>query len=659
MSQNQFLKILEPHISFVKEMVGKYDWPASVKHEFDESIRFLQRRMDDKCVNISVVGEFSSGKSSVINAMLGIDLLAMDDLPDTTLVPSIISYSEYPSLEVVFRDGRTQSMNKTPFDRYGRPQRARISVDDIRDFISQYSFKETLTQGGSYDEALMKRMMQKRKDIADKALAIKCFNIGLPSDFLKVGFRIIDTPGLNSLNADCTRITQEVLAHSDSSIIVGMATDGGLHQEFRENLAEIIGDRMEQCAVVFTHYDHIEPKKRERNLGYLHAVTASYFGLHPDKLLVVPMVPPTLIASLQGRTFGKEHHEMLRVTCDSLGRVLDFAVQQRNMILLKSLQNIVVRILDNLQVRIPELNLSYKKRLSELEKSRTTSLDSFIDAWLEPAKRYIRTEANEYREKMEKGLDEIMDATKKTLEQRILSCSDMTDLQRYMKNGTPYILRCCSKKMDGLLNDGRIFLSGLTKNRLEVFENELQCEFKRLEIVFIPLVDVSSVPIVSNDKLLTSMAEAVQFTDSELEREEISTGLAGAGAIIGSFFGFGVGTLIGASIGALIGTRGRSTSVRSVFRRLKPKYEERLNNALLLQKNSVLSAYNTSVNEYINKYEKQLSTYQQKYKTAIDEMIKDENTRRLAIKNKITQIEVDITEIEKHQKKLKDLWKIR
>ena len=73
----------------------------------------------------------------------------------------------------------------------------------------------------------------------------------------------------------------------------------------------------------------------------------------------------------------------------------------------------------------------------------------------------------------------------------------------------------------------------------------------------------------------------------------------------------------------------------------------------------MLSAYNTSVNEYINKYEKQLSTYQQKYKTAIDEMIKDENTRRLAIKNKITQIEVDITEIEKHQKKLKDLWKIR
>ena len=52
----------------------------------------------------------------------------------------------------------------------------------------------------------------------------------------------------------------------------------------------------------------------------------------------------------------------------------------------------------------------------------------------------------------------------------------------------------------------------------------------------------------------------------------------------GSFFGFGVGTIIGASIGALIGTRGRSTSVRSVYRRLKPKYEERLNNALLLQK---------------------------------------------------------------------------
>lgn len=642
MKQNNFINILAPHIQFVRDVFNRYNWEANVRHELETDLYGLQHRINDDCVNIAVVGEFSSGKSSVINAMLGMDLLVMDDLPDTTLVPSVISYSEKPFLEIMYNQGNNNN-------------RTDMTIEQIRDYIAEYSFRETLMKEKNYDDAYIDEMTNLRAGIAKKASKIRCFNIGVPSMFLKQGFRVIDTPGLNSLNPDCTRITNNVLSFADAAIIVGMATDGGLHQEFREKLAKTFGNRMEQSCIVFTHYDHMNPERRERNLTYLHAITASYFNLTPDRLVVVPMVPPTILASMKGNRFGKEHDEMLRISCNSMGKVIDFSVKQRETTIVRSLQKILSRILSNLQVRIPELRETYEHRLKELERSKTTPIEALINEQLEDSLRYINKEAANHRIKISNKLDTIIKDTKEDLEKSILKRSDLESLKSFMHVGFQIALKKTAENMNKQATDGHKFLSDTIRDRMDAFEVTLKEEFHRLDIVHLPLQSVLVKSDIKDVELIDSIKAAIQFADSELDRKETGEGLAVVGAIIGSIFTFGIGTFIGALLGGLIGGKGRSTNVEDVFKRLKPKYEKELNAALNLQRDKVLAAYDTSLNNHISNFKNQLSNYQEHYKSEIDSMIEKEKQNKARINKIIEQIQEDLKEINNHQNKIRSL----
>ena len=645
MKQNNFINILTPHIQFVRDVFGRYEWEAHVKRELEADLYNLQQRLNDDCVNIAVVGEFSSGKSSVINAMLGMDLLVMDDLPDTTLVPSIISYSEKPFLEIIYSQGNKACKTEMPIER-------------IRDYIADYSFRESLMKEQNYDDAYVNEMTNLRAAIAKKASKIKHFNIGIPSTFLKQGFRIIDTPGLNSLNPDCTRVTNNVLASADAGIIVGMATDGGLHQEFREKLAETFGDRMEQSCIIFTHYDHMTPARRERNLAYLQAVTASYFGLTPERLMVVPMVPPTILASLKGKRFGKEHDEMLHISCNSMGKVIDFSVKRREATIINSLQKILTRILANLQVRIPEIKKKYEQRLTELERSKTTPIETFISRQLISLVRNIEIEAATRRTTITQNLDKIAADTKRGLENEILRKPDLESLQKFMQDGLNVTLKRTAEKMNEQATDGGTFISNAVNNQMNTFEIAIQKEFRRLNIIHLPIRKILVENKIQNVELVDSMKGAIKFADSELERENTGYALTVVGAIIGSIFTFGIGTMIGAVIGSIFGFRGRSSEVSDVFKRMKPKYEKELNAALELQKSRVLASYDTSVRNHISNFKNQLNRYQERYKAEIDKLIAEEKQNKYRINKVIEQIETDLKEINNHQNKIINLWKI-
>lgn len=645
MSKGNFLDLMKPHIQFARYLFNQYDWSPTVRNELDIDFDKLQARIDNDCVNIAVIGEFSSGKSTVINAMLGMDLLIMDDLPDTTLIPSIIQFSETPTLEIVYNDGRTS-------------EKEQMSIDLIRNYISQYSFRESLLQNRSYDEQYMRDMMKAREYIAFKASKIKQFNIGIPSLFLKNGFRIIDTPGLNSLNQDCTKVTQRVLATADSSIIVGMATEGGLHQDFRERLKDVLGVRIEQSIVVYTHFDKTSPDRRERTLTYLKGITASYFDLTPDKLPVLPIVAPTILAHLKGQKFGEEHDTMYQLTCESLDKVVSFSTEQREITIIKSLQYILERILSILHERIIDIKHTYEARLVELERSRGISFKPFIEKKVNHSINIISNKAKTYHMDLSNKLDSFIKELKCLLEKNILSKYDVEALQKYMKYGLPRALADASKQMDQYAIDESKLLYETITEELDSFDKALVEEFNRLNIVNINLNIKLAQLRVGDDNLMNSMKDAVKFTDSEFNRKDNAEVLATVGAIIGTIFTFGIGTIIGTIIGGLLGTRGRSLSVESIFKRLKPKYEKELDAALVVKKNKLVSSLDLMAEEYVKNFRTQLLGYQDRYKLEIKKMICEEEVRKKEINEKIKCIQNDLNEIINHQNEIKCLWKI-
>lgn len=139
-----------------------------------------------------VVGEFSRGKSTFINAMLGRRILPSSKKPTTTVISKII-YSETPSYRLVYKDGMSRGLDEKTFIKLTAPKEA----DEA-------------------DQAGWKKYLHQKDDISKIDYAV----VSYPLDFCKDNVEIIDTPGINDLNTDRVDITYRYLNKADAVIMV-------------------------------------------------------------------------------------------------------------------------------------------------------------------------------------------------------------------------------------------------------------------------------------------------------------------------------------------------------------------------------------------------------------------------------------------------------
>ena len=111
---------------------------------------------------VAVVGEFNRGKSSLINALLGMSVLPADITPTTATVNRVV-YSETPYVRLHMRNGETEG----------------VSMSMLKDRVTKLS-----------------------AEAQSAAEAVKEAEIGYPTVFCKNNVAILDTPGLN----DCAEM---------------------------------------------------------------------------------------------------------------------------------------------------------------------------------------------------------------------------------------------------------------------------------------------------------------------------------------------------------------------------------------------------------------------------------------------------------------------
>ena len=75
------------------------------KDYIDELIEYL----NSESIKVSVFGEFSTGKSTFINAIINEEILSEDYVP-TTAVPTRISYSNLFNISVIMKNGKIISL---------------------------------------------------------------------------------------------------------------------------------------------------------------------------------------------------------------------------------------------------------------------------------------------------------------------------------------------------------------------------------------------------------------------------------------------------------------------------------------------------------------------------------------------------------------------
>ncbi len=133
-------------------------------------------RLEVDSVKIAVIGEFSSGKSTLINAMLGTEILP-NWAVETTAAITQVGYGEQPVMIVHKADGK----------------QIEHPLSDLKEIAT--------TRNENFDD-------------------IAYIEARYPADLLKNGLVIVDTPGLNSAAKARGIITKKFMKIADAAILV-------------------------------------------------------------------------------------------------------------------------------------------------------------------------------------------------------------------------------------------------------------------------------------------------------------------------------------------------------------------------------------------------------------------------------------------------------
>lgn len=143
----------------------------------DEILNIMQEALEKKEYLISFMGQFSAGKSKLINNILQNEILPVH-ITETTAVITLIRFGESEYAEVTYKDGTEKQ----------------ISIVE----------SQQLWQSGTGEEITK----------------IEAITIYLPNPLLKSGLIIADTPGINTIINTHIQLTTELLSRSEKVVYV-------------------------------------------------------------------------------------------------------------------------------------------------------------------------------------------------------------------------------------------------------------------------------------------------------------------------------------------------------------------------------------------------------------------------------------------------------
>lgn len=606
---------IDSHIVFATTLMGKYDWEEATKHRLEKQVSAIVDKQNDNLLNISVIGEFSTGKSSFINALVGYELLAVNVIQGTTVAITIIEYSEQFSITLTDFSGKSL---KIIFK----------SIDSLRQQLHIYTT----------DAAYAKK--------------IDYVTVTLPSDILKNGYRIIDTPGTNSLELWHEEVTCRAIKElSDLSIILTDSTQP-MPATLVSFLDNTLGDSVESCAFVANKIDRIGDKERDGIIKFIGKKICQSFDI--ENPMVLPFSSVALTNSFAKETVSVDSGSFL-LTTSSLERLLSYTAKQRLRAQAQKILHLVDDIYSTLDNNIKSIAAQYQQELQMLERSRQTDFKPFISRQIYLRQKSFMAGAQDYKYKVESVCDSLASTAKNNIETKIQNYSTLDALSNYIKGSLSKDIK----------DEGRSIISGteaqfkklrtLFNKELKQFQKEFEREFDKLKILSVKFNLKPKDMVVRHSAHSANIGSVTTLITEELSKENWAVGGgAAAGAAIGTVLAPGIGTIVGTVIGLFAGAAA-APDTSGVKGKIKSKLSIPLHSYYRSVASDCMTNYNNFVDDIRSRLETEINRYYSTYASTIAQRIKDWEARHRAVKGRIQMIEKEIDSLGSRQQMIKKM----
>ena len=192
--------------------------------------------------NLVVVGNFSRGKSTFVDALMGRKILPVSKKPTTAII-SKITYSDIPRFIIHYKEQEPKEISEEIF--YGITAPKGMDENDPKDV------REKLEQQAGLDKI----------DYAE---------IGYPLSFCHNGVDLVDTPGTNDMSSIRVDITYKYLNCADAVIMVLAATQALTANELEFLKERILKEQIEDIFFVVNFKDELKsPESEKEVIDYL------------------------------------------------------------------------------------------------------------------------------------------------------------------------------------------------------------------------------------------------------------------------------------------------------------------------------------------------------------------------------------------------------
>jgi len=203
--------------------------------EFRGALDALLDRIEAETFEIAVFGRVSSGKSSLLNAVLGFGALPVGVTP-ITAVPTRVAWGERSDAEIRFAERAPE----------------RVPLERLKEFVSE-------------------------QHNPDNQLRVIYAEVRLPSDILRSGIVFVDTPGVGSLSTGGARESYAYLPRCDLGILLLDSASAPTREDLE--ILRLLSDSGIPAMAVLSKADLVSEEDLERLRNYIHSRISSELGM--------------------------------------------------------------------------------------------------------------------------------------------------------------------------------------------------------------------------------------------------------------------------------------------------------------------------------------------------------------------------------------------
>lgn len=311
--KTEILAIIEDIEVLTNEEVG----------ETDNRLLAVKEQLISNCFNLVILGQFKRGKTTLINSLIGREILPSSIVPLTSVV-TILKFGEEVRCGVFMEDGSEKN----------------IRIEELSDYVTEKGNPKNIR-------------------------GVRCARIEYPSPFLEQGMLLVDTPGVGSTFLHNTETTYEFLDHLDAALFL-MSADVPISQVEKE-LLDTIKDSTQKIFFVLNKIDNLSPKEIEEIIAFnKHVLEEMGFVVHE----ILPIsAREALKAKVTNNNVQLSQSGLLNLE-DTLG---DFLSSEKGKIILNTALYKVKRIISE---RLSQIAIE-KKTLEASEEELERKIDTF------------------------------------------------------------------------------------------------------------------------------------------------------------------------------------------------------------------------------------------------------------------------------------------